>query len=436
MNQHPVKRLALSLLCSIAICGTATALASSPPAPERVLEIVDALPLEGELEATVDELKEAGVTPEYLRQVLVEGRTYQDVEPGTKRVEIEDAYGRSTEVTVIVPRSYKPAKNASGVIMCLHGLGGEGDQVVDLYRSFAEDQGMLLVCPTAQPLPADRPHPDSQVMQQFPQLSSTHWWSYWSGNFPLTLLRHLSREYRLDRDRVVLSGYSMGGFGAWNIGMRFPDRFAAVLPMAGGISGLEYLGSEDRTMRSLMQNLVSIPVYFIHGDADATVPVRFDQSSNQQLDSLGSRDHVYVQVPGGAHMLDIQPSGKLMRDACKWLSKKERESKVKQFVHCALDPDHGSCRWISIDEITGGMGKVQARLKSSGKFEIVTEGVAELTVRVNESLAKMNRPVTVKLNGKTAFKGKVVPTLLDLLTTWRESEDPALLYDASISLRP
>ena len=90
----------------------------------------------------------------------------------------------------------------------------------------------------------------------------------------------------------------------------------------------------------------------------------------------------------------------------------------------------------SIDEITGGMGKVQARLKSSGKFEIVTEGVAELTVRVNESLAKMNRPVTVKLNGKTAFKGKVVPTLLDLLTTWRESEDPALLYDASISLRP
>jgi hypothetical protein len=135
-------------------------------------------------------------------------------------------------------------------------------------------------------------------------------------------------------------------------------------------------------------------------------------------------------------MLDVQPGGKLMRDACKWLVSQERESEAKQIVHCALDPDHGSCRWISIDELSGTVGKVQARLKGSGKFEIATEGVAALTVRLNQSVAKLDRVVTVKLNGKAAFKGKVTPSLRDLLSTWREAEDPSLLYDASITLRP
>ena len=55
-----------------------------------------------------------------------------------------------------------------------------------------------------------------------------------------------------------------------------------------------------------MSNLVGKPVYFVHGDADSTVPVKFSRRSDEQLKELKNKSHVYVEVPGGDHSLFVR----------------------------------------------------------------------------------------------------------------------------------
>ena len=75
-----------------------------------------------------------------------------------------------------------------------------------------------------------------------------------------TLIDKVAEEYKVNRDRIVLTGSSMGGYGTWEIGMCYPETFAAIAPVAGG-------GVCWRTSK-----LRSTPVLAYHGDADTVVP--------------------------------------------------------------------------------------------------------------------------------------------------------------------
>jgi predicted peptidase len=46
------------------------------------------------------------------------------------------------------------------------------------------------------------------------------------------LLDMVMAHYAIDRKRVAVTGYSMGGTGSWYLAQKFPERFSAVLPIA------------------------------------------------------------------------------------------------------------------------------------------------------------------------------------------------------------
>lgn len=82
--------------------------------------------------------------------------------------------------------------------------------------------------------------------------------------FQETLERQLDEwiaAYRIDPDRVYLTGLSMGAFGAWSWGTLHPDRFAAVMPLCGS-------GDPNRAYR-----LREVPVWAFHGELDDCVPL-------------------------------------------------------------------------------------------------------------------------------------------------------------------
>lgn len=64
----------------------------------------------------------------------------------------------------------------------------------------------------------------------------------------------------VDPDRVSLTGISMGGFGAWDLAARIPERFAALVPICGG-------GDEATAVKR-----AGLPIWCFHG-ADDTVVV-------------------------------------------------------------------------------------------------------------------------------------------------------------------
>src|SRR5579871_2326771 len=75
------------------------------------------------------------------------------------------------------------------------------------------------------------------------------------------MLSNIKQTYRVDADRVYLTGLSMGGFGTWTLATDHPEEFAAIIPICGG-------GDTAKAWR-----LRNMPVWCFHGALDNVVPV-------------------------------------------------------------------------------------------------------------------------------------------------------------------
>jgi predicted peptidase len=92
----------------------------------------------------------------------------------------------------------------------------------------------------------------------------------------------------VDADRVYLTGLSMGGYGAWELAARWPDRFAAVAPICGG-------GDESQAAK-----LAAVPIWCFHGADDAIVPVERSRSMVAAIRAAGGEPR-YTELPGVGH---------------------------------------------------------------------------------------------------------------------------------------
>jgi predicted peptidase len=82
------------------------------------------------------------------------------------------------------------------------------------------------------------------------------------------MVESLRLELPISARGLLLTGFSMGGFGAWEWAMRNPSRFAALVPVAGsGFTHGDFVLPGDPCV------LRELPVWIIHGAADRHVPV-------------------------------------------------------------------------------------------------------------------------------------------------------------------
>ena len=100
------------------------------------------------------------------------------------------------------------------------------------------------------------------------------------------ILDSLEREFSIDTSRVYITGLSMGGLGTWDMIVRYPNRFAAAIPMCG-------VGDTTKV------NVIShIPIWNSHGAKDATVPVTCSRVMIAALEKSG-RNVVYTHCING-----------------------------------------------------------------------------------------------------------------------------------------
>ena len=79
-------------------------------------------------------------------------------------------------------------------------------------------------------------------------------------NEVISLLRQLLFSNSIDNSRIYIIGYSMGGYGAWNLLTKYKHIFAAGIPICGGGN------------RKLAKNLINIPIWTFHCVFDFVVP--------------------------------------------------------------------------------------------------------------------------------------------------------------------
>ena len=125
------------------------------------------------------------------------------------------------------------------------------------------------------------PVPDGQDLIQLNIFGRTNNAYRWSGETDVfEALEAVERDYRVDPDRLVLSGFSMGGAGAFHIGLHHPDRWAAVEAGAGFTETIRYAklpnlpSYQRRALRiydavDYARNAVNVPLVGYGGENDA-----------------------------------------------------------------------------------------------------------------------------------------------------------------------
>lgn len=110
---------------------------------------------------------------------------------------------------------------------------------------------------------------------------------------PLALTKELLDKvigtYPIDTDRIYIVGLSMGGMGTFDMVCRFPDLFAAAIPICGGIHTGRFDNFSSKTAFRIF-----------HGDADSVVPVRLSREAYLKLKAEGASVE-YIEFPGVNH---------------------------------------------------------------------------------------------------------------------------------------
>jgi predicted peptidase len=110
----------------------------------------------------------------------------------------------------------------------------------------------------------------------------------WPMQLAMELLDKFIADNHIDPKRVYVTGLSMGGFATWEILQREHAKFAAAMPVCGG-ADLAYASQ-----------LVNLPLWVFHGDADPTVPVKRSRDMVAAIQAAGGHPK-YTEYPGVGH---------------------------------------------------------------------------------------------------------------------------------------
>jgi poly(3-hydroxybutyrate) depolymerase len=192
-----------------------------------------------------------------------------------------------------VPTGYT-GRRAVPLIVALHGNGATEDSFFQGQErqlpALAEERGYIVVSPLGYRVDGGYGRTGPTASQD-PAVVRRR---ALSEADVMNVLDLVTKAYRVDPDRVYVFGHSMGAAGAWHLGAKYPDRWAAL----ACYSGLGAPESEAQMQR--------IPQLVVHGDADAVVPVSASRAMVAEMKRLGV-DHRYVEVAGGDHYNMVEP---------------------------------------------------------------------------------------------------------------------------------
>lgn len=179
------------------------------------------------------------------------------------------------------------------LVIFMHGAGERGD---DNERQLVHGSQMFLN-------PVNREKYPAYVI--FPQCPEDEFWAYSKDNHPYLKLikeddppsaykavKELIDNYldasHIDHTRVYILGISMGGMATFDMVERFPEIFAAAIPICGAIDTARLSDIDD----------VKFRIY--HGDDDDDVPVECSRKAYKALKKAGANVE-YIEFPGCGH---------------------------------------------------------------------------------------------------------------------------------------
>ena len=192
-----------------------------------------------------------------------------------------------------LPQDYASSEKVYPVLIYLHGSSLRGN-----------DLNKLTTYGPPQQIKNGR---DFNCIIVSPQCPDGKFWS--TDNWFDTLYAELKTNYRIDTKRVYLTGISMGGYGAWQTAVAYPDKFAAVMPLCGGC--------DDSTQICKIRH---IPIWTFHGMADDVIPITETERLVKRLRECNGQVQ-FTRLENEGHGIQYLYEGNALYD---WLLKQHQ----------------------------------------------------------------------------------------------------------------
>jgi hypothetical protein len=255
----------------------------------------------------------------------------------------------------------------------------------------------------------------------------TNTWNLWHEPHIDRLFARLIENYvaaeGVNPDRVYVMGYSAGGDGVYQLAPRLADRWAAAGMMAGHPNDASPL------------NLRNVAFALQVGGKDAaynrnSVAEEWGKKLYElERDDLRGYTHFYKLHEGKPHWMGGED-----KIALPWMAKHTRNPTPDKVVWRQTGV-HERSYWLAVPTGTAKNGSVVIAKRFGQTVDVTTaDGVAKLVVRFDDRMQDLDKPVTVRVNGRTAFVGLADRTLGTLLKTLADRGDPKLMFDAEIEV--
>lgn len=174
-----------------------------------------------------------------------------------------------------VPTSYD-AHVKRPLLLALHGAYSSGQWMIDVWKTLAEDRGLILVAPKSDGLSWDLSSVFAgKIAKEAPWL--------------LDLVSYFEKHFNVDLDRIIVEGFSDGASMSLYMGLSHGDTFTHVMANSPGGMGKDY------------PNPNKPKVYITHGDKDEVLPVTNARWMDETLTNLGY-DVTYIEIPNDTHV--------------------------------------------------------------------------------------------------------------------------------------
>ena len=165
------------------------------------------------------------------------------------------------EYLLYLPPEYTKSKKRWPLMLFLHGAGERGNNLE-----------LVKIHGPPKHIEAGQHYPMIVVSPQCPE------GTWWDVHALIALLDELERTLRVDPDRIMVTGLSMGGYGTWALALEQPERFAAIAPVCGG--GLALHAN---------RLLTHLPAWVFHGALDPLVPLEEGERMVKALRAGGNK---------------------------------------------------------------------------------------------------------------------------------------------------
>ena len=133
-----------------------------------------------------------------------------------------------------------------------------------------------------------------------PQCHKNVWWSESAmADMVMAALAQAQKEFHGDPARTYLTGLSMGGYGTWNLAGEFPGKFAAVVPICGGIlvpdMARQQPADDNSPYTEAAKKIGRMPVWIFHGGDDPVVPVTESRRMAEAMRTVVGQDAPHTQ---------------------------------------------------------------------------------------------------------------------------------------------